>query len=139
MLTRLCAVCGRMVRQGQRCECQKHRHREYDREHRDKEKAAFYHSCAWARLREQVKARAAGCDEYIRDTEHRLVPGTIAHHIYPIDEHPELKLKARNLIYVSAKTHELFHAAYDKDEQGKSALQGQLIKIIIASASQERF
>ena len=139
MLNRLCAVCGRTVQQGQRCECQKKRHKAYDREHRDKDKAAFYHSLAWAKLRNQIKMRACGCDEYVRETDCRLIPGAIAHHIYPLDEFPELKLKASNLIYVSAKTHEMIHAAYDKGGQYKSAMQGNLLAIVYRLASQERF
>ena len=139
MLNRLCAVCGRTVQQGQRCECQKKRHKAYDREHRDKDKAAFYHSLAWAKLRNQIKMRACGCDEYVRETDCRLILGAIAHHIYPLDEFPELKLKASNLIYVSAKTHEMIHAAYDKGGQYKAEMQGKLWAIALSLTPQERF
>ena len=139
MLNRLCAVCGKTVPQGQRCECQKKRHKTYDREHRDKGRAAFYHSLAWTKLRNQIKVRACGSDEYVRMTECRMVPGTIAHHIYPVDEFPELKLKDDNLIYVSARTHEMIHVAYDRGGQCKAEMQGKLWAIALQLASQERF
>lgn len=126
MLNRLCAVCGRTVQQGQRCECQKKRHKAYDREHRDKDKALFYHSKSWARLREQAKVRANGCDEYIRYITKTLTPGVIAHHIFPIDERPELRLRSDNIVFVSARTHEMIHAAYDKGGDDKLRMQAAL-------------
>lgn len=60
-----------------------------------------------------------GADEYIYRTEGRTVPGNIAHHIIPARENPGKRLDADNIIYVSRKTHEMIHAAYDAGAQEK--------------------
>ena len=63
MLTRICAACGRLVTQGARCACQASRHKAYDRERRDKDKARFYHSREWRAVAAAVRARAGYADE----------------------------------------------------------------------------
>ena len=128
MLNRLCAVCGKTVPQGQRCECQKKRHIQYNQEHR-LDSSKFYYSRAWKNLSAMVKARANGCDEYILYTEHRIIPGVLSHHIEPSDKCPDLKFRADNLIYVSAKTHRMIHDEYSKSEQSKLNMQHKLIEI----------
>jgi hypothetical protein len=89
----------------------------------------FYYSRAWKNLSAMVKARANGCDEYILYTEHRIIPGVLSHHIEPSDKCPDLKFRADNLIYVSAKTHRMIHDEYSKSEQSKLNMQHKLIEI----------
>lgn len=71
-----------------------------------------------------------GADEYIYKTTGRIVPGSIAHHIIPARENPEKRLDADNIIYVSRKTHEMIHAAYDAsaEEKMKMILKLQAIR-----------
>ena len=131
MLTRICTVCGRKVEQGKTCSCQSRRQKEYDRDNRDKKSAAFYHSKSWRLLREAVKARAQFADEYILHYEHKIVEGRIAHHIIPVHERPDLALNARNIVYVSDKTHKMIHDAYDRGEEDKREMQAKLARIRI--------
>lgn len=126
---RICQQCRRRLRQGERCHCQKNRHRRYNRERRDAVKNQFYHSREWAKLVELVKARANGLDEYAL-AQGRLEAGNTVHHIYTIDERPDLKAALENLIYVSARTHNKIHAEYNVDETSKKNMQARLIDAI---------
>ena len=138
MLVRVCQVCGRLVRQGQRCICQKGRHKEYDRGRRDKQSAAFYHSPQWVRLQRAIKARAGGCDEYIKATEGRLVPANTVHHIEPVRDAPGKRLDADNLILVSPRTHRMIHDRYAMGETERTAMQERL-RAAVVKASGQRF
>ena len=128
MLTRICTACGRIVPQGERCLCQTARHKEYDRGRRDRDKARFYHSREWQAVAAAVRARAGYADE-VAKASGRLVPGAIVHHIYPVDERPDLRLSLENLIFVSARTHKEIHDAYSKNPRAKKEMQARLIAI----------
>ena len=126
MLTRLCPVCGRITRAGAPCACQAGRHREYDRQHRDADRATFYKSKAWAKTQRAVKARAGGCDEFLRATEGRLIPADTVHHIAPLADDPGASLSMENLILVSRRTHKYIHDRYAMGKNEKAAMQGRL-------------
>ena len=130
MLMSICGVCGRKKPLGKICECQKNRHRYYDSERRDKESAAFYHSPQWVRMQKAIKARAGGCDEYIKATEGRMIPGSIVHHIEPLKEDPDDRLNTENLILVSPKTHRMIHDRYAMGRNEKTAMQDALKKAV---------
>lgn len=127
MLMRICQGCGRRVPQGTRCPCQTERHKEYDSKRRDKDAAAFYHSRMWTKLAASIKARAGGCDEYIRHISGRLVPATIVHHIFPLADRPDLGLNPANLIAVSPATHRMIHDHYAMGANERAAMQGRLL------------
>ena len=129
MLTRICEICGRTVPQGKPCPCRAQRHRDYDRERRDKNKAAFYHGKAWQRTAEAARQRANYADEVVFAETGRLIPGAIVHHIEPIGENPARKLDMENLIFVSAATHKKIHDAYDKNSRAKREMQEKLAAI----------
>lgn len=129
MLNRICDICGRTVKQGKPCLCRVSRHRDYDRERRDKNKAAFYHGKAWQRTAEAARRRAQYADEVVFAETGRLVPGAIVHHIEPIGENPVRKLDMENLIFVSAKTHKEIHDAYNKNSRAKREMQEKLAVI----------
>lgn len=125
MLMRQC-ICGRMVPQGKRCPvCSKKYQKQYDREKRDKGRAAFYHSANWARISAAVKARANGLDEY-ELMKGNLVKGTIVHHIEPLSERPDLGLHMHNLIYVSDLTHQIIHSEYSKGDAACARMKALL-------------
>lgn len=121
MLMRICK-CGRRIPQGQVCSCQKQRHKVYDDSRRDKEKQEFYSSTEWKKVASAVKTRANGLDEYLIATG-IIELGSMCHHIYSIEERPDLKTDLNNLIYVSARTHNKIHAEYSKGEAEKKAMQ----------------
>ena len=129
MLNRICDICGRTVVQGRSCPCQAQRHSTYDRERRDKNKAAFYHGKAWQRTAEAARIRARYADEVIYAETGRIVPGAVVHHIEPIGENPARKLDMDNLIFVSARTHKEIHDAYQKNPRAKRAMQEKLAAI----------
>ncbi len=111
---RQCVVCGTMVQQGKKCPvCKKRYQQQYDKERRDKGRAAFYHSADWKRMSDAIKVRASGLDEY-EFTKGNIVKGTIVHHIEPLSEKPELGLDMHNLILVSDLTHQIIHSEYAK-------------------------
>ncbi len=76
-----------------------------------------------------VKSRANGLDEYALSQGH-LVTGNTAHHIYPIDERPDMQLSLENLIYVSASTHNWIHAEYNRSADARRELQIKLLEIV---------
>lgn len=122
MLMKICLSCGCRIKQGEQCNC---RHRNYDKTQREQVKTAFYHSKEWRLVVEAVKARANGLDEYSL-LEGRLCKGNTVHHIYTIEERPDLKLTLSNLIYVSSTTHNMIHAEYDKGKANRKAIQEKL-------------
>ena len=126
---KICSKCGKKIEQGEICTCQKQRHRIYNEQYRDRIKNAFYHSIGWSKLAKAAKQRANGLDEYALEYEQRITKGKIAHHIYEIEECPELSMSLENLIYVSGRTHSLIHAEYNKDEKTKEEMQKKLLSI----------
>lgn len=128
MLVKICGKCG--VRYlGDRCKCRGERHKSYDRNKRNKNTAKIYRSSAWQKVREQVKASCNGLDLYALKHK-RIVIGTLVHHIIPADEAPELALERSNLILVSAATHAIIHAEYEKGLKEKKMMQNKLFSLI---------
>lgn len=127
MLKRICPICGRIHNQGEQCSMAKRRHKEYDRDHRDRARAGFYHSKEWTALHDMVKDRFHGMDAYEWCVNHRIVPGTIVHHIIPLVEDPEGCADLDNLILLSAKSHRKVHDLYKTDK--KQDVQKMLFEI----------
>lgn len=125
MLMRICGRCGRKIVQGQQCSCQADRHHAYDSEHRDKNRARFYHSKEWRQISQAARMRA-GYDEVIFSETGRLIPCDVVHHIETIADRPDLRLSMSNLICVTAKTHRRIHAAYDHDPTTKRQMIARL-------------
>lgn len=129
MLMKVCQRCGRRLQQGQRCSCGTARHKLYNETRRDPERNQFYHSRSWQKLAAAVKARANGLDEYAL-AQGVLEVGNTAHHIFPIEERPDLRLALDNLIFVSAKSHAAIHREYEKNSDSKYTMQQKLLKAI---------
>jgi len=125
MLVKICDNCGRRLKQNESCRC---RHRLYDKTQRNQEKAKLYHSPAWSKIVKRVKERANGLDEY-ELANGRLCKGNLAHHIYTIEDRPDLKLTLSNLIYVSNATHNMIHGEYEKGGEQKQKMQKKLMAI----------
>lgn len=131
MLTTICGRCGKVIRQGAGCpSCEADRQREYDREHRNQATKEFYNSKSWKLMQKAVASRAGFIDEYVRFYKGRIEPGKIAHHIQPVSERPDLALVGRNIIYVSAATHQMIHAEYNKGTKEKEEMQRRLYRVL---------
>lgn len=132
MLMKICNKCGRRLKKNEHCSCSKDRHKIYNTQRRNSDKNKFYHSSVWEKMVEAVKARAHGLDELALD-EGRIETGNTVHHIYTIDERPDLKTSIDNLIFLSAKSHNRVHKEYQKDSISKKTMQEKLSRIAIAS------
>lgn len=69
---------------------------------------AFYKSKKWERLRRAVLAR----DGYKCQVSKRYgknVPANVIHHAFPVEDYPQYRLCAWNLIAVSAEVHNRLH------------------------------
>lgn len=129
MLKKICAKCGKSLPKNESCSCEKLRHKLYNETRRDAEKNKFYNSEIWRKMTRIVKARAKGLDEYALSQGY-LETGNTVHHIYPLEERPDLKLSLDNLIFVSARNHNRIHKIYNRDETSKKKLQAKLTEII---------
>ena len=129
MLMKICAKCGKKIPQGVKFSCQNERHKIYNTSRRDKDRNKFYQSVVWTRLIEMVKARANGLDE-LSLAEGKFEVGNTVHHIYTVDERPDLKTSIDNLIYLSAANHNRVHKIYNRDEVSKKILQAKLYGLI---------
>lgn len=129
MLMKICGRCGKKIAQGEICTCQKSRHKIYNSQYRDRVKNTFYHSTAWSKVSKLAKERANGLDEYALEYEQRIIRGNLTHHIFELDERPDRSLSMDNLIYVSTQTHNMIHAAYNRDEKSKIEMQNKLVAI----------
>ena len=68
----------------------------------------FYNSKRWKRKREAVLKR----DEYLCQECKRYgktTPATVVHHIFPLEQYPELRLNDKNLISLCYRCHEQMH------------------------------
>lgn len=69
---------------------------------------AFYKSTKWKRKRSKILRR----DEYMCQESKRYgktEPATTVHHIYPLEQYPELALVDWNLVSLSDKWHNAMH------------------------------
>lgn len=72
----------------------------------------------WLKTRQHILRRDGyRCQEYKRYG--RAVAATIVHHIYPVEEYPELAYEAWNLVSLSAEKHNAMH---DRDTHKITAL-----------------
>ncbi len=129
MLTRICPSCGARVQAGTRCKCKGASYREYDCEHRDKEKSRIYYSSQWKALADYARKRAGYKDEYLAMYQGRLERGSVIHHIVPLEDNMGSAYDASNLVCVSQRTHRMIHDAYSESEDRKRGMQKQLMRI----------
>lgn len=130
MLMKVCGRCGKKIEATKTCECNKSRHKVYDRECRNKDNAEFYHSKAWKSMTALCKAKANGLDLYELEVNNKIVKGTLSHHIEELEEAKDRALDITNLIWVSEKTHNYIHSVYNKSKEDKNKLKALLFKII---------
>lgn len=137
-LMKLCR-CGKVISYGQsyceKCtaiiEKQKQdRNKNYDKNQRDKEATAFYHSSAWERLRVDVIGVFNGLDIYSLLVNNCIVPADIVHHIISIKQDMSRSLDKSNLIPISSSIHNMIEAEYDKSESHMKLMQSKLFRLL---------
>lgn len=72
------------------------------------DRAQIYATSKWRKIRKRILSR----DGYLSQESKRYgrkVEATIVHHIYPVEEYPELAFKPWNLISLSKADHNLMH------------------------------
>ena len=138
MLTKLCGHCGRTIKINEQCSCQKARHKEYDKLHRNKESAAVYHDKRWRILSNECKRKCNGLDYYALITRHKIVKGALAHHIVEITEDMTKAYDQDNLIYVSEKSHKRIHEVYKKSPEAKKEMQAKLRSILTGVGGRQK-
>jgi 5-methylcytosine-specific restriction protein A len=78
---------------------------------------SFYKSSKWKRKRAVILRR----DEYMcRECKRygRTTPATTVHHVYPLEQYPELALVSANLVGMCAACHDAMH---DRDARELTA------------------
>ena len=130
MLKKICAYCGKSYAADKACSCGSSRHNVYDKCQRNKEAASFYHSISWKAMTQRIRQLAYGLDELLWREKKLLRAGKITHHIYTVEERPDLALREENLIYVNVQTHNMIHAVYEKSAEKKRQMQARLLKIV---------
>lgn len=114
-----CEDCQKKVRQNKRDQ-QKY----YDQNLR--KNYDIYHSPIWLSLRDQCKSRFTGIDVYQYYKYNKLVEGTLAHHIVPVEDDKSLIYDLDNLVFVSDRTHAEIHSLYDCGQASREATQALL-------------
>lgn len=130
MLTKICGHCGKRIAINERCDCQKDRHKDYDRSGRNKDAAAIYNSKMWRLLTAECKAKCHGLDLYALHVKHKIVKGTLSHHITEVAADGAKIYSQDNLIYLSDKSHAEVHRSYDKSPESKKAMQKLLLSLL---------
>lgn len=130
MIYTRCPRCGKRIEAGTTCECNKLRHKEYDRLSRDKESANFYHSSNWKRMREYIMNKYDNLDVYAYVLFGQIEKAETVHHIVELKDDKSQALLETNLIPVSQSTHNFIHAAYNKSDADKRAMQASLYECL---------
>jgi 5-methylcytosine-specific restriction endonuclease McrA len=103
--------CGELIPVGQTY-CDKHKgetERYYNEHVRNHKAQSFYSSREWRKVRAYVMARDDYlCQLSLRDK--RIVKADLVHHIFPLENYPELALSPSNLIALSHEQHNLLHS-----------------------------
>lgn len=130
MIYKRCSRCGKRIEAGQACECNKMRHKEYNKYSRNQEATSFYDSVNWKRMREYIKNKYDGIDVYAYVLFGQVEQATLVHHIVEIEDDKSQALVERNLIPVSVSSHNLIHQAYNESESSKRAMQTTLYECL---------
>lgn len=103
-----CSYCGKRIRSGTVCECEKRRHKEYDQV-KDKKLKAFYSSSSWQMTRKQAIERYNHLDIISYFEDERIEYGETVHHIMPVKDDWERRYELDNLIYLTEQHHQRVH------------------------------
>ena len=132
MIYKRCPRCRQRIPSGTTCPCmiaaRQAAKKARDSERVRKDYEAFYKTALWQRCVEQAKAKTFGLDPISLMVEQRIEYGQAVHHIYPLEDYPDLRADLGNLIYITESHHRLIHKLYS---QGKQAETAKELKIIL--------
>lgn len=111
-----CSRCRKRLLEGTKCDCQKLRYKEYDKDKLNTKEKKFYSSGSWEKIKDSVKSRFKGIDIYSYYVLSKIEFGQTVHHIEPIKDKWERRLDIDNLIYLSESNHRLLHNRMDNGE-----------------------
>lgn len=109
-------------------------YKDYKAKRTDKREEAFYCSKEWEQVRELAKIKTNYIDVYqyyIGDVGN-IVIGDVVHHVLEIKDKGgwEYRLDINNLIYLTYESHAIVHAAYNKSDRDKKAMQKLLLELM---------
>jgi 5-methylcytosine-specific restriction enzyme A len=104
------------------------KNRLYDKECRNKDSSAIYHSKEWSRLTELCRSRFNRLDIYSLYVLNSIEYGTICHHIEEVTDSKERIYDLQNLILLSGSNHNTIHYLYKKDYEGTKKMLFELIE-----------
>lgn len=118
-MNRICPRCQRVYSyeqgecpKGCNAKRKKETNRMYDKYQRKNHD--FYNSKEWKVLREACKNKFSGLCIWSLYKHKRMIKGTTAHHIKPVELNKEDALKLSNLIFVCDEAHREIHKEYSK-------------------------
>ena len=113
-----CSRCGRKILSGTKCNCAKRiRDRQYNKTRWDKDVIAFYHTVSWNRARQVTIDSCCGLDLLSLIRNKRIEYGETVHHIIPLKESWNKRLRQDNLIYLTEANHQFVHKEMQRDRE----------------------
>ncbi len=123
-----CSRCGNRLPSGSKCECLKQRHKEYDKNYRDKDSTGFYHSRLWKDARHNALILDGYTDVYIYMTTGEIVTADTVHHIDPLKDNWNRRYDTDNLMSLSHDTHSKIEKMYEKDKVGTMKMLYEMLR-----------
>lgn len=128
--------CGRIIDYSDKCcpncedkmkENKKDSQRYYDKNIRNQDSKAVYHSIQWDYLTTQCKVKFKGLDIYSYYVLDKIEYGYICHHVEEITVNKDRQYDITNLIYLSKSNHNIIHGLYKNDYEGTKKMLFELI------------
>ena len=121
IMLRSCKYCGRIHEDTAPCEQKTARIKARQACKYEQDAAAFRRRSTWTAKSKRVKERdhyiCLCCEHELVGTIRRYEPGTEVHHIVPVAENKDLRMKESNLITVCKKHHEMCESGQITREQ----------------------
>lgn len=102
--------------------------RYYDKEIRNQDSKAVYHSIQWDYLTTQCKVKFKGLDIYSYYVLGTIEYGNICHHIEEITINKDRQYDISNLIFLSSSNHNIIHGLYKQDYEGTKKMLFELVE-----------
>src|SRR5699024_8142209 len=90
----------------------KNYYRQYDMYSRDRERAAFYNSIEWKRVRQHVLRKYKGLDLYAYFVDDEIEYADTVHHIIELKDDWSKRLTIANLFPLTSSNHIKIHRLY---------------------------
>lgn len=115
-----CSQCGKKILQGQQCECNKNRYKDYNKRIRynkdNKKYNDFYNTGDWKRVSGFIRIKYNGLCLMCLLKYKEIIPVDVVHHIEPIRDDYSKRLEEDNLIPLCHGCHNsIDHINYTKE------------------------